>query len=187
MQRIAATEEITLIERSAGRRVHWGAVFGGWLVAAGIAYVLYTAGLAIGFTAIDTQAAASAEGVGIGTAIWVALTWIVSLFLGGMFAAWFDGSADDTTGTLHGVIVWGLAVTATGLLMALGVTQPLQSSSALLGAEQELNVAAETMAEYTAAAFWVLCISTLLGLIAAAVGGYLGSHQVERLYRAHLE
>ena len=31
MQRIAATEEV-LIERSVGHRVHWGAVFGGFLV-----------------------------------------------------------------------------------------------------------------------------------------------------------
>lgn len=185
MQRIAATGEEVTMERTY-HRVHWDAVIGGWLVAAGIAYVLYTAGLAIGFTAFDaTDAELTARGIGIGSVIWVVLTWVVSLFLGGMFASWFDGTSDNTSGTLHGIIVWGLAVTATGLMMALGAMQPLQSSANVKGAGPEAAAATDAVARYTAAAFWVLSASTLLGLIAAAAGGYLGSGHADRLYATH--
>ena len=96
--------------------MRWSAIIGGWLVATGIASLMYVAGLAIGFTAFDPyNAAATAKGIGTGTAIWMILTWAVSLFLGGMFASWFDGRADQTVGTLHGVTVWGLSVAASGL------------------------------------------------------------------------
>ena len=50
------------------------------------------------------------------------LTWAVSLILGGMFASWFDGKADQTAGALHGITVWALSVAASALLFALGLT-----------------------------------------------------------------
>ena len=113
--------------------VRWGAILGGWIVATGIATLMYVAGLAFGFSAFDPyNASASAKGIGIGTAIWIVLTWVVSLFLGGMFASWFDGKADQTVGTLHGVAVWGLAVAASGLFVTLGITQVLQGSAAIM-------------------------------------------------------
>jgi len=93
---------------------------------------MYVAGLAFGFSVFDPyNASASAKSVGIGTALWIVLTWAVSLFLGGMFASWFDGRADQTVGTLHGVAVWGLAIAASGLLVALGATQALQGGAAI--------------------------------------------------------
>lgn len=115
--------------------MRWGAIIGGWLVATGIASMLYVAGLALGFSAFDpNNAEATAKGIGIGTAGWVILTWTVSLFLGGMFASWFDGRSDPTMGALHGVTVWGLSIAASGLLLALGMAQALQGGATLAGA-----------------------------------------------------
>lgn len=114
--------------------MRWGAIFGGWLVATGVASMLYVAGLAMGFSALDpNNAEAAAKGIGLGAAGWMVLTWAISLFLGGMFASWFDGRSDQTMGALHGVTVWGLAVTASGLLLALGVAQGIQGGAALAG------------------------------------------------------
>ena len=102
------------------------AIFAGWLIATGIAGLLYTAGLALGFSSFDAwNVAGSAKGIGIGTGIWMILTWAAALFLGGMFASWFDGRNDDTSGTLHGVTVWGLSMTTTALWLALGLSQTL--------------------------------------------------------------
>ena len=51
------------------------AIFAGWLVATGVAVLLYVAGLAMGFSAFDAwHAHSSAKGIGIGTAIWIVLT-----------------------------------------------------------------------------------------------------------------
>jgi hypothetical protein len=112
--------------------VRWSAIIAGWMVATGVATLMYVAGLAFGFSVFDPyNAASSAKGVGGGTVIWIVLTWIVSLFLGGMFASWFDGKADQTVGTLHGVAVWGLAMTASMVLITLGATQALQGGAAV--------------------------------------------------------
>jgi hypothetical protein len=126
--------------------VRWGAIMGGWIVATGIASLMYAAGLAFGFSAFEPyNAAANAKVIGIGAAVWIVLTWAVSLFLGGMFASWFDGKADQTVGTLHGVAVWGLAVAASGLFVALGVTQVLQGSAAMLRGGAAMGAAAAGM------------------------------------------
>lgn len=114
--------------------LRWGAVIAGWMVAGAIALVLYTAGLALGFHMFDPyDAGGSARGIGIGTAVWMVLTWIVSLFLGGMFASWFDGRDDQTTGCLHGVTVWALSIAMTTTLLALGLSGAALGGGALLG------------------------------------------------------
>jgi hypothetical protein len=102
------------------------AIFAGWFIATGVASLLYIGGLALGFSSFDAwNAADSAKDMGIGTAIWMILTWITSLFLGGMFASWFDGRNDDTTGAVHGVTVWGVSIVATGIWIACGLSHAM--------------------------------------------------------------
>jgi hypothetical protein len=99
----------------------------------GMAWLFYLLGLAVGFSSFDvSDPAAAAKGVGIGTTIWVILTWTVSLFLGSMFASWMDGRPNPTIGTLHGVAVWGLAMSVTALLAAVGASNLLQGGASLL-------------------------------------------------------
>lgn len=110
------------------------AVIAGWLVATGVAGLLYVGGLALGFSSFDAwNAAGSAKGLGIGTALWVIITWAAALFFGGMFAAWFDGRNDDTMGALHGVTVWGLSVTMTALWLALGWGHSMGGHGGMMG------------------------------------------------------
>jgi hypothetical protein len=98
------------------------AVFAGWLVATGVAVLLYVGGLAMGFSAFNAwNVSASAKGIGIGTSIWIVLTWIVSLWLGGMFASWSAAHNDRTIGSLHGVTVWGLSVTVAFFWVVMGL------------------------------------------------------------------
>lgn len=114
-------------------RMSWSAILGGWVVATGIASLMYVAGLALGFSAFDPYSAeATAKGIGMGTAAWMILTWAVALFLGGMFASWFDGRSDQNVGTLHGVTVWGLSVVASGLLLAVGLMHVVQGGAAIV-------------------------------------------------------
>jgi hypothetical protein len=111
----------------------WSAVFAGWLVATAIAFLLYVLGLAVGFSAIDaSDVEASAKGLGIGTAVWLVLTWATSLFLGGMFASWLDGTTDRSLGSMHGVGVWALATTVSVVMVALGFTNVVQGGASLL-------------------------------------------------------
>lgn len=103
-------------------RMNWGAIFAGWFVATGVAGLLYVAGLALGFAAFNPHDVATvAKGIGIGTAVWVVVSWAAGLFVGGMFASWFDGNGDETMGAMHGIAVWGVSLTATALWIALGM------------------------------------------------------------------
>ena len=129
-------DTVIVASRSAQERrlvISWTAIFSGWLVALGFAWLFYVSGVAVGFSAFDLNASdAVAKGVGIGTTIWVILTWAVSLFLGGMFASWVDARPNTTVGALHGVAVWGLASGMTLLLAAMGFTNLLQGAAGLL-------------------------------------------------------
>lgn len=125
--------------------LNWKAVFGGWVVAAGMAFLLYVAGLAIGFAAFDPYNA-SAKGIGVGTAVWVVLTWAVALFLGGMFASWFDGKADRTTGALHGVTVWGVSIAVTVVLVSLGMAQVAQGGAGVVRGAASMGATAASAA-----------------------------------------
>ena len=244
------------------------AIFAGWLVATGAAGLLYVAGLALGFTAFDAwNAESSAKGIGIGTAAWVVVTWVVALLLGGLFASWFDGHDGQTRGALHGVTVWGWSVAATGLWLALGLAHAMHgrpegmadghagagpagmhgsamgadggaiavldaniaaltnshqretsgavvaaliashddTASALLAvdsgtsqseasqtlqrlapqiaaARTQAKTDADRVAHYTAMSLWVVFVSSFLGLLAAAVGGWLGAGHIHRVY-----
>jgi hypothetical protein len=107
-----------VVERT-GFRLSWGAIFAGFVVATALQMVLSTLGIAIGFAAIDPQARVDAGDVGIGVAIWFALTAIISLFVGGMTTGRLAGVLTRGDGMVHGVVVWGLSLL---LALWLGVT-----------------------------------------------------------------
>lgn len=135
----------TTAMESPRRIITWTSVLSGWLVALGFAWLFYVLGIAIGFSAFDASSPeATARGMGIGTAVWVVLTWAVSLFLGGMFASWVDGRQDSNAGTLHGVAVWGVATAATMLLAAMGFTNLLQGAGSLIGGASAAAASAAT-------------------------------------------
>src|SRR5450755_2908762 len=123
----------TVVDTHSHATMRWGAIVSGWLVATAIASLMYVAGLAIGFSALDPyNAATTAKGVGMGTVAWLVLTWAVSLLLGGMFASWFVARQDQTVGALHGITVWGLSVVVSGLLVAFGLSQFVQGGVAIM-------------------------------------------------------
>jgi hypothetical protein len=125
---IERTEIVELSQPS----MNWGAIIAGWLVAVGVAFLMYVGGLAMGFSVFDPHdAEATARGIGIGTALWMIVTWIVALLLGGMFASWFDSRDDRNMGVMHGITVWGLSVAASGLLLALGMGGAIGSGARL--------------------------------------------------------
>jgi hypothetical protein len=160
--------------------MRWGAVFAGWFVATGIALVLYTFGLALGLSAFDPHdAAAVTHGVSVAAAVWTILTWGASLWMGGMFASWFDGRDDTEMGVVRGLTVWGLSMAATALLAASGLMHALVNMMPQTAAPPA-NPAQVT--RYVAALMWVAFGSALVSLITSVIGGWLGAHQVHHVY-----
>lgn len=160
----------------------WGAVFAGWFVASGIAVVLYLFGLAVGFTAFDPyNAAITAKGISSGAIAWMILTWGAALWIGGMFAGWFDGRNDTEMGVVRGLTVWGLSVTATALLIAPGLTHVMFATTTPVDVNGQ-TVDQGLLAHYTVITMWTAFSSALLSLITAAFGGWLGARHVHHVY-----
>ena len=188
--------------------LNWSAIFAGWVIATGVAWVLYVLGLAVGFSAVDASHAESmTHAWGVGTRTWLVLTWAVSLFMGGLFASWIDGKAHNTFGLLNGITVWGLSTTVGAVLLSLGFANALQGGASLLqsraapaqssivqqlhataaavesdDASPAVKAKAERIAKYTAGALWALFFSTIAGAFTAALGGWLGAGHLHRVY-----
>lgn len=162
--------------------MRWGAVWAGWFIATGIAALLYAFGLAVGFSAFNPQnPEAVANGISGGAITWMILTWAASLWLGGMFATWFDGRNDTEMGVIRGLAVWGVSVSATTLLIASGLTH-LTFAGAAVSTEGVPTLDAGSIAQYTSRIMWTAFGCALASLVTAAFGGWLGAHHVHRVY-----
>lgn len=89
-----------------------GAIIVGTLVALGLMVLFTLLGLAIGVASLE----AVGEGLGIGAALYIIVTQIISLAAGGFAAARFMAPVETGAGVLAGTAVWALA----SLLVAWG-------------------------------------------------------------------
>lgn len=117
--RRGTTEQI--VERPAFR-LSWGAVFAGLVVALALQAVLMLLGTAIGLTAMDDGAG---RGLGIGAGIWLILSVLVSLYVGGLVTGRLAGVLTRGDGALHGILMWGLSTILALYLVASGVSSLL--------------------------------------------------------------
>jgi len=96
------------------RRISWGSVFAGLIVAAMASLILAMLGMAIGLGMVDPMEEANPfSGLGIGTAIWWVASSLIALFLGGWVAARMAGIPRRFDGAVHGVLAWGLVTLLT--------------------------------------------------------------------------
>lgn len=96
---------------AAPRRTAWGAIFAGVAIALGTMILLELLGLGIGLATIDPASGDMPSGttLGIGAAVWWLLATVIALFAGGWVTGRLGGFARRENGTLHGLVVWGLA------------------------------------------------------------------------------
>lgn len=97
-------------EPAAVRRVSWGSIFVGTVVALALMVLFTTLGLAIGAAAVDPLYDSDpASGLGTGSAIYLVVTQLISLAVGGFAAARLAGVPRTVASILHGAAVWALA------------------------------------------------------------------------------
>jgi hypothetical protein len=87
------------------RRISWGAVVAGAVVAVVLHLLLVLLGMAVGLAVVDAD---NAGAVGTGAAIWWAICSLVSLFAGAWVAARLSGVPDRMDGMLQGLVVWSV-------------------------------------------------------------------------------
>lgn len=90
------------------KRVSWGAIFAGAVVAVALTALMSLLGLGIGFGSLDIAAGDSVDGAPKATLIWWAATSIVATGIGAFVAARLAGIPRGITGALHGLSVWAV-------------------------------------------------------------------------------
>jgi hypothetical protein len=93
-------------------RMSWGAIFGGAFTTLGLWLLLYTFGLAVGLSSIDTSGAGSMRPSGVFAGVWAIITPLISLFIGGWVAGRGIGVFNRSSGAIHGLVMWGLTTLA---------------------------------------------------------------------------
>lgn len=107
------------------KRISWGAIFSGVLVALGLEILFLLFGLFIGFRL-------SGGGLKFWSWIWYFVTSFFSLYVGGWVASRLAGNPNRANGMLHGFVTWGLTTVATFAILT-GITfRTVSESTALL-------------------------------------------------------
>lgn len=120
----AAPEHVTYAERLPAviRRVSWGAIFGGAVLALMVQLALNMLGLAIGLGAVDPATDANPlAGIGWAAGIWLVVSTLIALFTGGWAAGRLAGMSERKDGVLHGLLSWSLVALFSFWLVISGV------------------------------------------------------------------
>src|SRR5437762_6452074 len=96
--------------------VSWGAIFAGAIIALATQLVLTLIGAAVGLATLNPATGENPTGttLGIGAAVWLVISSLVSLFVGGYVAGRLGGTFN---GWLHGLATWATMTMLTILLL----------------------------------------------------------------------
>jgi hypothetical protein len=92
------------------RRVSWGAILAGTVIALVAMFALNMLGLTIGAATVNPVVEANPvePGLAAGTVIWCAASNMIALFLGGLVASRMGVVVDQEDGVMHGLVTWGV-------------------------------------------------------------------------------
>ncbi|MDG5816236.1 hypothetical protein QA601_14170 [Chitinispirillales bacterium ANBcel5] len=143
--RVSERENSTAPAERWYKRVSWGAIFVGVLVAIGIQITLSMLGIAVGLASIDVFGEQEPGGLAIGTVVWLIITGIISLFCGGWVTGRLSGDVVKLDRALNGLAVWSLTIVLSVYLMSATASAIVGGAFGLLGtgAEAVVGVAPE--------------------------------------------
>jgi hypothetical protein len=182
---------------SVGSRVSWGAVAAGAAIALALNAVLWMGGIALGITVSDQV---SIRTLTIGAAIWMLMSSLFSLFVGGFMVSRLTAGEDRQEAATYGVILWGLVFIGSLMLANSGIATGTQMASmkpstaseswlnkdvfktaqlsdsqiATIEAKRSEAQAAVGELDSKSAAWWAFT-SLILSLGAAVAGSWLGA------------
>jgi hypothetical protein len=194
-----------------GDRVYWGPIIAGFLTALTTMALLSLLGLAIGFTSLNAgQAATQTTPVtesGMNSMIWAGIAGIIAFLLGGFVTGRTAATYDRGWGMLNGMLVFmlmlpfslwfatvglgaiagGLGSFAGGLASGFGPQAGDAARQVAPNVPSNIDVAgaATRAAEAVRNTAWGALLGGILGLVAAGLGGYLGTRTGHVAYTTH--
>ena len=121
------------------KRISWGAVFAGLVVALVVQLSLSLLGLGIGIGSIDPAAEQNpASGLGTGALIWWIVSMLLSLFIGGWVAGRLAGMPTSFDSILHGILTWSLFTLLSFYLLTTAVGRIISGVGSVVGSTLSL-------------------------------------------------
>lgn len=138
------------------KRISWSAILAGVVLAMVVSLLLNLLGTAIGSASIDPmQEANPLSGIGTGAGIWVVVSSVISLFVGG----WAAGRLAQREGAFHGLLVWATVSLITVYLVSSAVTGVVRGGLNLAGSGMSaLGSGIAQVARQWAARFRTNCV-----------------------------
>lgn len=133
----------TVVAPSQMRRISWGAVLAGVVMAIIIQVTMNILGLAIGAGVVDPTAPQPNIGPAFSTGIviWLASSTLLGIFAGGYVTAHLAGTPNTTDGIIHGLLTWAVGTLIVFLMLGStasnlfnGISSTLGQGMALVGA-----------------------------------------------------
>jgi hypothetical protein len=116
------------------KRVSWGAIFAGSLVAIVVDIMLSLLGLGIGLGIISPATEDNPLGmIGIGAGIWMGISALIALFAGAWVAGRLAGIPRRSIGAIHGIVVWGVAALFSFFVMTTAVGSLISGITGVVG------------------------------------------------------
>lgn len=116
------------------RRVSWGAVLAGTVIAIMIMMLVNLLTMGMGLQSIDTATEAEPlAGLGAGTTFGVIIANVLALFFGGWVAGRAAGETRGVEGSLHGLLVWGLVTLLSFWMLSTAVGRLVGGAASAVG------------------------------------------------------
>lgn len=129
---VATHESVTA--SFAEKRVSWGAIIAGAVVALTVQALLAVLGIAIGASVIDPVSEANpVDGIAIGAGIYFLISSLLSLLAGGYVAGALSRVQERRNRTLHGLTTWAVVTLLSVMLLATGLGRLVGGTMNIVG------------------------------------------------------
>lgn len=138
-------ERAAVVATDGLRRISWGAIIAGALLALAIQFMLGLLGLGIGLATIDSNRAGSFDPNTFASAggLWTIAVVLIGLFVGAYAAGRLAGSPSRTDAILHGIVTWATSTLLVVFLLTSGASAVLGAAFGAIGSSiQGLSQAA---------------------------------------------
>ncbi len=128
-------ERAAVVATDGLRRISWGAIIAGALLALAIQFMLGLLGLGIGLATIDPNGAESFDPNTFASVggLWTIAVVLIGLFVGAYAAGRLAGSSSKTDAILHGVVTWATSTLLVVFLLTSGASAVLGTAFGAIG------------------------------------------------------
>lgn len=135
-------ETVVMTDNTPVRRVSWGAVFAGSLIALMVLTLINLLILGIATPTINPATEAQPfSGIGTGTAVGLIISNVLALFVGGWIAGRLAGLTRASDGLLHGLLTWGVVTLVSFAVISTAAGRLVSGVSSVVG--QGLSLAGQ--------------------------------------------